>query len=145
MTPRVARYLVGLAIAAAAVWATVILALTEGKPVASVWENTANFGSVVEGSTVEVFYRVENRGTRDLEISAVDGGCGCVAGVSPLTISPGESDEIEVVLDTVGLLGRVSRQIVVTTNAPDTPTINLNLTGRVLTERAVTKLSTGTK
>jgi len=57
-----------------------------------------DFGTIKEGSTNKVLFKVTNTGKRPLVISDVSASCGCTTPKKPeYPIAPGKSDVIEVV------------------------------------------------
>jgi mono/diheme cytochrome c family protein len=80
-----------------------------------------------DGHAVAVF-RLVNLGGRSLQISQVEASCGCtVAKLSKKIIPPGQMATLDVNLDTSLKLGRVEKQITVTTNDPKSPQYLLTL------------------
>ena len=63
-----------------------------------------DFGTIKEGSTNKVLFKVTNTGKRPLVISDVSASCGCTTPKKPeYPIAPGKSDVIEVVFHPTAL------------------------------------------
>ena len=93
-----------------------------------------DFGSVAEGIAVTHTFMLENTGDEVLEISGVRASCGCTtAELATDSIEPGESVALEVLVDTAGFGGTISKSITVYSNDPGTPAFSLRVTGAVQT------------
>lgn len=91
-----------------------------------------DFGSVAEGIAVTHTFMLENTGDEVLEISGVSASCGCTtADLATDSIKPGESVALEVLVDTAGFGGTISKSITVYSNDPGTPAFSLRVTGEV--------------
>lgn len=91
-----------------------------------------NFGSVVEGIAVAHTFVLKNTGDEVLEISGVSASCGCTtASLASTSIAPGESVDLDVLVDTAGFGGTISKSITVYSNDPGTPILYLRVTGQV--------------
>ena len=91
-----------------------------------------DFGSVTEGIAVTHTFVLQNTGDEVLEISGIRASCGCTTtALASDSIAPGESVDLEVLVDTAGFGGTISKSIAVISNDPDTPTLNLRVTGQV--------------
>lgn len=91
-----------------------------------------DFGTVLQGKTVEYTFQFENKGTEDLWIKEVTTSCGCTAAlVSSNTIKPGEKGEIKVSYDSQGRAGMVSRTITVVSNDVVEPVKELTIQATV--------------
>ena|GEM_PF-155317 len=103
-----------------------------GAPMIHVAVPVHDFGSVTEGIAVTHTFVVRNTGDEVLEISGVNASCGCTtADLASDSIAPGESVDLEVLVDTAGFGGTISKSIAVISNDPDTPTLNLRVAGQV--------------
>lgn len=91
------------------------------------------FDPVMEGAFVTHVFVLTNVGGKMLEIERVRVSCGCTAmALSKTTLEPGESVELEAVLDTVGYGGReIIKTIYVESNDPRTPRLMLAMKGEV--------------
>lgn len=91
-----------------------------------------NFGSIVEGIAVEHTFVLQNTGDEVLEISGIRASCGCTtADLATDSIEPGESVDLEVLIDTAGFGGTISKTITVYSNDLGTPFLSLRVTGQV--------------
>lgn len=94
-----------------------------------------DFGTVEQGTRVEHAFKIRNAGSAWLQISKVDGSCGCTAGVSADgTVAPGRDTWITVSLDTSRIAGRTAKTVVIHSNDPRVPEAALSLTGQVVTD-----------
>lgn len=92
-----------------------------------------DFGAVAEGIAVAYTFVIENTGDELLEISGVRASCGCTtADLSTNLIEPGGSVDLEVLVNTTGFHGTISKAITVTSNDPETPQLSLRVTGKIL-------------
>jgi len=90
------------------------------------------FGSVTEGIAVTHTFILKNTGDDVLEISGVRASCGCTtAELATDSIEPGESVDLEVLVDTAGFGGTISKSITVYSNDPETPVLSLRVMGQV--------------
>ena len=91
-----------------------------------------DFGRVTSSEKIRHTYILTNAGNQLLEIANVHPGCHCTtAGDWTHKIAPGQSGEITVQLDTIGMNGPVTRTIEVTSNAKNEPRKTLLLKGTV--------------
>lgn len=90
-------------------------------------EANADFGEVVQGEKVVLFYTFENVGGQDLIIKEAIPACGCTTpkfDASP--VKPGEKRSVEVTFDSEGWQGMQHKSITFKTNGvPDYTTILL--------------------
>jgi hypothetical protein len=95
-------------------------------------EKVFDFGTMKQRSTVEHEFIFTNTGQSDLLIRKVSSSCGCTA-VSPKekTIKPGESSSIKAIFSSGTRVGRQNKSITIITNAPDSPTVILRVSGNV--------------
>ena len=102
-------------------------------PMISVHEDDVDFGIAAEGTFVTHRFVLTNIGDATLEISDVLTTCGCsTATLSTRTLQPGESVELEAILDTFGEGGRTVRKMFsVLSNDPTDASLTLWLGGRV--------------
>jgi len=91
------------------------------------------FGSIAEGIAVAHTFVLKNTGDEVLEISGVSASCGCTtADLATNSIEPGESVDLEVLIDTAGFGGTISKSITVYSNDPEAPVLHLRVTGEVV-------------
>jgi len=102
-------------------------------PKISVDAPEVDFGIVAEGTFVTHRFVLTNTGDATLEISDVLTTCGCsTATLSTRTLQPGESVELEAILDTFGEAGRtILKVFYVISNDPADASLTLWLGGRV--------------
>ncbi len=111
---------------------TVLSAVAFAAPTIYVAMPVYDFGSVTEGIAVTHTFILKNTGDDVLEISGVRASCGCTtAELATDSIEPGESVDLEVLVDTAGFGGTISKSITVYSNDPETPVLNLRVTGQV--------------
>jgi hypothetical protein len=97
-----------------------------------------DFGTVEQGSRVEHAFKIHNAGAGWLQVSKVDGSCGCTAGVShDGNVAPGADTWVTVSLDTANIAGRTAKTLILHSNDPTVPEAALSLTGTVLTDVVV--------
>jgi len=90
-----------------------------------------NFGTITQGEKVTYAYKFKNIGKSPLIISSAEASCGCtVPEVPKEPIKPGDESEIKVVFNSAGKLGRIDKQVTVSSNGiPNV--IALHLTGEI--------------
>ena len=110
-------------------------------PEIHVEEPIHDFGSILEGFAVTHVFTIQNTGNEVLEIGRVAASCGCTTTeLATNRLAPGESVELEVLIDTAGFGGRISKSIYVYTNDPEyadssssnRPRFSLRVTGEVI-------------
>ena len=110
-------------------------------PEVHVEEPVYDFGSILEGFAVSHAFIIQNTGDETLVIERVTATCGCTTtALATNRLAPGESVELEVLVDTAGFGGRISKSITVYTNDPeyadsrdsDRPRFGLRVTGEVI-------------
>jgi rhodanese-related sulfurtransferase len=93
---------------------------------------TCDFGELREGDIVTHMFLLSSTGDAPLVIEKVWASCGCTTTALPkTTLAPGESVELEVVLNTVGMQGPIGKSVYVESNDPDSPRLTLHLAGSV--------------
>jgi cytochrome c5 len=91
-------------------------------------ENFFDFGSVVEGDIVRHRFKFKNDGAGMLRIVKTETSCGCTTANGAFKeYAPGESGEMDVVVDTKGKKGIVVKTVTVTLENNDAATIELSL------------------
>jgi rhodanese-related sulfurtransferase len=95
-------------------------------------ETEYDFGAVLEGYSVSHVFVLQNVGDSTLEIVRVRTSCGCTTtDLATRFLEPGESVDLEVLLDTAGFGGSISKSIYVESSDPDTPRLTLRMFGVV--------------
>lgn len=91
-------------------------------------ESFFDFGTVTEGDIVRHTFKLRNEGRGKAGIVKTETSCGCTTASGALkTYAPGESGEMEVVVDTKGKKGIVIKTVTVTLENNDAPTVELSL------------------
>jgi len=91
-----------------------------GSPEIHVDEPIYDFGSVLEGFAVAHVFVIHNAGDEVLTIERVAASCGCTTTeLATDRLEPGDSVELEVLVDTAGFGGRISKSIYIYCNDPE--------------------------
>lgn len=93
---------------------------------------TLDFGEVREGDLVTHTFVLSNAGDETLIIEKINPWCGCttIPSLSKTELAPGETVELEAVLDTAGLgVTTINKSITVYSNDPETPELVLRMQG----------------
>lgn len=102
-------------------------------PVISLDKQEINFGDIKPGSKANCDFVVENKGKSNLIIRKTKASCGCTAvTLGENTIAPGKSTTIRAIFDSAGKSGRQYKSISVISNDPNTPEINLTISGNIV-------------
>ncbi len=83
-----------------------------------------DLGEVIQGTVLELMFAVENQGDDVLEIS-VRPTCGCTVVDFDSSIAAHQTGAIKALIDTKSFSGPISKSILVKTNDPARPTLNL--------------------
>ena len=90
-----------------------------------------DYGEISKGDNGVRVFKFTNIGSEPLIINKVYSSCGCTIPKKPSSpIGPGEEDEIQVKYDT-NRIGPIRKIITVLSNAINSPTISLKITGNV--------------
>ena len=90
-----------------------------------------NYGKISKGDNGIRIFKFTNVGSKPLIINKVYSSCGCTIPKKPSSpIGPGKSDEIQVKYDT-NRVGPIRKTITVLSNAVNSPTMSLKITGNV--------------
>lgn len=90
-----------------------------------------NYGQISKGDNGVRIFKFKNIGSEPLIINKVYSSCGCTIPKKPSSpIGPGKDEEIQVKYDT-NRVGPIRKTITVLSNAINSPTISLNITGNV--------------
>tara|TARA_B100001115_G_C15583823_1_gene278970 strand:+ start:205 stop:576 length:372 start_codon:yes stop_codon:yes gene_type:complete len=90
-----------------------------------------NYGKISKGDNGVRIFKFTNIGSKPLIIDKVYSSCGCTIPKKPSSpIDPGQDDEIQVKYDT-NRVGPIRKTITVLSNAINSPTISLKITGNV--------------
>lgn len=91
-------------------------------------EKYHNFGTVEEGSVLDLEIGVKNAGKELLKIDKVKTSCGCTAAMlSSNRIDPNESGTLKIEFDTSNRVGRYTRTVTLHTNDPIEPQQTITL------------------
>jgi hypothetical protein len=102
-------------------------------------ETTFDFGSKDSSEIVDHTFVLKNTGNSDLVITAVRPACGCTAAeLTQSTIPPGESAKLSAKLTLAGRSGEVQKPILIESNDPANPALQLVMQGTVVNEFTVT-------
>jgi hypothetical protein len=94
-------------------------------PVMDVAQKILDFGTVSKGQKVKATFEVRNTGTAPLEINQVRPVCGCTVASFDHTIPPGGTGKVNAEVDTTGFSGPIAKAVMVFSNDPVTPNMNL--------------------
>ena len=90
-----------------------------------------NYGQISKGDNGVRIFKFKNIGSEPLIINKVYSSCGCTIPKKPSSpIGPGHDEEIQVKYDT-NRVGPIRKTITVLSNAINSPTISLKITGNV--------------
>ena len=90
-----------------------------------------NYGKISKGDNGVRIFKFTNIGSKPLIIDKVYSSCGCTIPKKPSSpIDPGQDDEIQVKYDT-NRVGPIRKTITVLSNAINSPTMSLKITGNV--------------
>ena len=90
-----------------------------------------NYGEISKGDNGVRIFKFTNIGSKPLIINKVYSSCGCTIPKKPSSaIEPRQDDEIQVKYDT-NRVGPIRKTITVLSNATNSPTISLKITGNV--------------
>jgi len=107
--------------------------LIESTPIVTVLGNeTIDFGTIIEGETIDLEFRIKNTGSGSLIITNAKASCGCTKLDFPKEIiEEGGTDVVKVTFDSKGKLGEQTKTITLVTNATPSEK-NLTITGEVI-------------
>jgi len=102
-------------------------AQTAGSAKLVVPEQVLDFGTVTQGQMVNAQFKLRNEGDAPLEVRAVRPTCGCTVADFDKEVPPGGTGVIRAKLDTTNFNGPISKSLLVITNDPEKPSMNLVL------------------
>ncbi|MCK6648701.1 MAG: DUF1573 domain-containing protein [Bacteroidia bacterium] len=93
-------------------------------------EESHDFGKITQGEKVSYSFVFKNTGNSDLVISNASASCGCTVPNYPKTpVKPGQESKIDVVFDSSGKSGLVSKTVTLVTNCmPSTKQLTISTT-----------------
>lgn len=101
-------------------------------PIIKFTEGEYSFGKIIQGEKVSHTFTFTNEGKSNLIIASAKASCGCTVASPPKDpIPPGATGKIDVVFDSNGKSGMVSKSITVLTNC-EPNTVILNISGEVI-------------
>lgn len=102
-------------------------------------EPTFDFGSRDASEIVDHTFVLKNTGTADLEIRRVQPACGCTtAELEKKIVPPGESSRISAKLSLAGRGGELQKPILIESNDPSNPALQLVMKGVVAADFEIT-------
>jgi len=101
------------------------------QPVIDFDEKIKDFGMVPKGDKLKATFVVKNSGKAPLEIQQVRPTCGCTVANFDHTIPPGGTGKVEAEVDTAGFSGPISKAVLVFSNDPTNPQVNLVIKAEV--------------
>lgn len=100
-----------------------------GKSVAApkidISQETKDMGTVPKGQVIETDFVLKNTGGSDLIISDARPSCGCTVSSFDKVIKPGAEGKVHTSVDTKSFSGPISKSVLVVSNDPDRPQMNL--------------------
>ncbi len=125
----------GALVAVAFVLATTVLAGEARGPRIRVEPDSFDFGKVLPQRTLRKEFRIRNLGDQALVIGRISKSCGCTgAATGATTLRPGESTPLRVTVETRAASGTVEHKVLVRSNDPATPTLEILLRATVVAE-----------
>lgn len=108
-------------------------------PVIKFTESEFNYGKIIQGEKVSHTFTFTNEGKSNLIIASAKGSCGCTVAQPPKDpIPPGATGKIDVVFDSNGKSGVVSKSVTVLTNC-EPNTVILTIGGEVIVPSPTTE------
>jgi hypothetical protein len=96
---------------------------------------TFDFGKVRPRRTLRKEFRLRNLGDQALVIGRISKSCGCTGAiVEETTVEPGDSTPLRIWLETRNASGRIEERVVLPSNDPQTPLLELLLRATVVEE-----------
>jgi hypothetical protein len=91
-----------------------------------------DFGNVLPDKTLHKEFTIRNFGDAALELESVSTTCGCTAALAGTKrIEPGRSTPLRVTFETRRFSGKVERRVLVRSNDPKTPLLEVRLSATV--------------
>ena len=102
------------------------------RPVIELKETEYDFGTIDEGIEVRHVFSLRNAGSKRLEIKTAFSTCGCtIPHIKHREIAPGQTGELDVLLDTSMKQGQVSKPIEIHSNDPENPVTTIHIKATV--------------
>lgn len=107
-------------------------------PRISVEPPSFDFGKVLPGKSMSREFALRNFGKQELHVDSVTTSCGCTVTDPPppvkMTLKPGASQPLRVTLTTPDKPGPISKSVLVKSNDPERPTLEIKLQATVVAE-----------
>jgi hypothetical protein len=101
-------------------------------PAIRVEPESFDFGRTLPGRTLRKEFTLRNAGDAELVIDGVTTTCGCTAAIAGAKrLPPGRSTPLSVTLETRDSRGRVERRVLVRSNDPKTPLVEVKVEATV--------------
>jgi hypothetical protein len=101
-------------------------------PIIRVEPDGFDFGRALPGRTLRKEFTLRNAGDAELVIAGVSTTCGCTAAIAGAKrLAPGRTTPLTVTLETRDYHGRVERRVLVRSNDPKTPLLELKVAATV--------------
>jgi hypothetical protein len=95
-----------------------------------------DFGQTQPGKTLRKDFTIRNFGDAELVIEGVSTTCGCTAALSAQSrVEPGGRTALRVTFDTRSFSGKVERDVLVRSNDPKTPLLQVRVSATVTRAR----------
>ncbi|MGH9369140.1 MAG: DUF1573 domain-containing protein, partial [Thermoanaerobaculia bacterium] len=94
-------------------------------PKIEVVPETKDAGTVAKGAMVDATFVIKNNGASDLVISDARPSCGCTVASFDKLIKPGSEGKLTSSVDTKNFSGPISKSILLVSNDPERPQLNL--------------------
>ncbi len=98
---------------------------TVAAPKIEISAETRDMGTVPKGQVIETDFLIKNTGGSDLVISDARPSCGCTVSNFDKLIKPGAEGKVHTSVDTKSFSGPISKSVLVVSNDPDRPQMNL--------------------
>ena len=96
-----------------------------GAPKIEISQETKEVGTVPKGQVIETDFIIRNVGGSDLVITDARPSCGCTVSSFDKLIKPGAEGKVHTSVDTKSFTGPISKSVLVVSNDPDRPQMNL--------------------
>jgi len=94
-------------------------------PKIEIGQETKDMGTVPKGQVIETDFIIRNSGGSDLIITDARPSCGCTVSSFDKLIKPGAEGKVHTSVDTKSFSGPISKSVLVVSNDPDRPQMNL--------------------
>jgi hypothetical protein len=94
-------------------------------PKIEISQETRDMGTVPKGQVVEAEFTIHNAGGSDLVITDARPSCGCTVSSFDKLVKPGADGKVKASVDTKSFSGPISKSVLVVSNDPERPQMNL--------------------